>query len=68
MEALDSASVCHEYHSDTLWAKVVTNCMTGMIVGLNLVLKIINISFIDAVGFAYNSDVVSTVVMAVFIS
>ena len=42
--------------------------MTVMIVVLNTVLKIINVTFINAIGFAFNSEVVAYMVSGVFVA
>ena len=59
---------CHHYQLNTTVALAVTNVMTVMIVVLNTVLKIMNVTFINAIGFAFNSEVVAYMVSGVFVA
>jgi len=44
------------------------NGITIAIVILNSVLKVVNTSLVGFIGYPYNSDVISTIVVSVFIS
>jgi hypothetical protein len=59
---------CKTYADSKLVLLVAKNGITVAIVILNSVLKIVNITLINTIGYSYNSDVISTTVVAVFIS
>lgn len=44
------------------------NGITVAIVILNSVLKVVNTYLIERIGYPYNSDVISTIVVSVFVS
>ena len=47
---------------------IATNGITVAIVILNSILKTVNTALVDYIKYPYNSDVISTVVVSVFIS
>ena len=68
MALLDPEDDCHEYQYGTTQTLFLTNVMTVMIVVLNTVLKIINVTFINAIGFSFNSEIVAYMVSGVFVA
>lgn len=47
---------------------VTKNCMTVLIVVLNTVLKMINVSVIEGIGYPRRGNVVATMVVGVFLA
>ena len=68
MALLDTEDDCHEYQYATTSTLVLTNVMTVMIVVLNTVLKVINVTFINGIGFSFNSEIVAYMVSGVFVA
>lgn len=68
MVLLDDTHDCYEYQYAMTMTLMINNIMTGMIVVLNTVLKMINVAFINAIGFAFNSEIVSYMVTGVFVA
>jgi len=68
LEIMEDKSFCHQYHSDIVLGKVVSYCIVLLIVALNTVLELITTKFVQAIGFSHQSDIVSVVLIVVFIS
>ena len=68
IDATNEEHECYEYQYDQAFAQFVKQCITIGIVTLNVVLKTINTSLINNIGFPYQSEVISNIVVAVFVS
>lgn len=64
----DKSATCHDYRSDKYSGLILTNCVTVLVAVINIVIRTVNISLVDFIGYDTDSKKISLVMTSVFVA
>lgn len=67
-DALHKEHLCYNYFYDVYMSSLNSNFITFLIVVINILIRVINITLIQSIGFTYESQQIMTIMTAIFYS